>query len=110
MWCLQARRPEREQRETAGSTATFSLTVDDLPDVFKLSGSCFSSARRWRGSAGEWEGKRGQMREREGWLPERAPKFYSDRGFRSMVHRRWSPLGGVGGCAGQHHALSPVNR
>jgi hypothetical protein len=80
MWCLQARRPEREQRETAGSTATFSLTVDDLPDVFKLSGSCFSSARRWRGSAGEWEGKRGQMRERGG-FQRGLPSFILTEGF-----------------------------
>jgi hypothetical protein len=72
-WRLQARGLEREQREMAGSTATFSHAVDNLPGDLELAGGCFSSARCRRGSVGVWEWERKQMRERG--LPERAPKF-----------------------------------
>jgi hypothetical protein len=57
---------EREQGETAGSTATFTLAGEDLPDDLELSGGCFSSARCRRAPAGEREVERGQMRERGG--------------------------------------------
>jgi hypothetical protein len=75
---------EREQGETAGSTPTFTLAVDDLPDDLELSGGCFFLARCRRGPVGEWEGERKQMRERGGF--QRAPVVHIQRGWAwSMV-------------------------
>jgi hypothetical protein len=77
-WCLQAWELERKQGETVGSTATFTLAVDDLPDDLKLPGGCFSSARCRRAPAGGREVERGKMRERGGF--QRAPSVYIQRG------------------------------
>jgi hypothetical protein len=63
----------------AGSMATFTLAVDDLPDDLELSGGCFFSARCRRCPAGEWEGESKQMREGDGF--QRAPSVYIQRGW-----------------------------
>jgi hypothetical protein len=70
---------EREQGEMAGSTATFTLVGEDLPDDLELSGGCFSSAKHRRAPEEARGVERKQMRGRGGF--QRASPAYIQRGW-----------------------------
>jgi hypothetical protein len=99
----------RERGETpARSTATFTVAVDDLPDALRLSDDGFASATWRRGPAGEreWIGSKWAREE----VSRGGLRFYYAGWGRSRVHRRWTPLGIVGGFVRRHCALSLGNR
>jgi hypothetical protein len=91
--------------ETARSTATSTLAIDDLLDDLELPGGCFFSARRQRAPADARGVERGQMRGRGEF--QRGGCQLLTVGV-SMVYGapRRKPLAVAGGALGRHCALS----